>query len=76
MHGEAVSADEEVEEKFKTLFPESMFDEGYLPQVFSVDKIDLFWKMPGESKNKICLAAHKPMKDTPPHCLDLILTWF
>jgi hypothetical protein len=42
MHGEAVSADEEVEEKFKTLFPESMFDEGYLPQVFSVDKIDLF----------------------------------
>jgi hypothetical protein len=39
---EAASADEEVEEKFKTLFPESMFDEGCLPQVSSVDKIYLF----------------------------------
>jgi hypothetical protein len=39
-HGEAASADEEVEEKFKTLFPEPMEGEGYLPQVFSVDKTD------------------------------------
>jgi hypothetical protein len=41
-HVEAASADEEVEEKFKTLLPESIFDEGYLPQVSSVDKTDLF----------------------------------